>query len=224
MPVAMPDTTVIYYTSNREKTSFEDKICHALLKSKGDLPLISVSQQPMSLGTNICVGDVGAKQHHAYRQLLIGAEAATTKFVCTAESDFLYAPEYFQFHPSDIETFYLGRPCWVVHAQRGKQRTAHRKPDYTDAPLVVGRTTLIERLREMFTGLEYWSSAWDTKGAPYVLDRNAVQVSMFDAGIGSVTFKTEENMHRGSVWTKSSGTRDVPGWGSVKDLLEKYCG
>jgi len=220
----MVDATVIYYTSNRENPPFEDKICQALLKSKGDLPLISVSQKPMSLGTNICVGDVGAEQQHAYRQLLIGAEAATTRFVCTAESDFLYAPECFEFCPDDTETFCLARPCWVLHALHGRQRVACRKHDFTDAPLIVGRTTLIKRLREMFAGLEYWSSAWDTKDAPYFMDRECVQVSMFDAGIGSVTFKTDENMHRSSVWIKSSKTKHIPGWGSVSDLLEKYCG
>jgi hypothetical protein len=218
------DTTVIYYTSNREKQSFENKICRALLEAKGDLPLISVSQKPMEFGHNICVGDVGAKKQHVYRQLLIGAEAATTRFVCTAESDFLYAPEYFGFSPPDTETFYLAFPCWVLRIQRGKRRVAFRKPTGMDAPLVVGRETLIGRIRDLFADLkDYWSDEWEnTRHNPYLLNRKYVKVSPFEAGIGSVTFKTDENMHRGTPWIEATRTEDIPGWGNVFDLQEKY--
>ncbi|KKT37762.1 MAG: hypothetical protein UW26_C0025G0001, partial [Candidatus Collierbacteria bacterium GW2011_GWF1_44_12] len=48
--------TVLYYTSNREDEKFETRIRKNLLKNCGDLPIVSVSQKPIDLGRNICVG------------------------------------------------------------------------------------------------------------------------------------------------------------------------
>ena len=49
--------TIIYCSSNKELPEFEAKIVANLLKNCGDLPIISVTQKPMDLGRNICVGD-----------------------------------------------------------------------------------------------------------------------------------------------------------------------
>lgn len=64
--------SIVYYTSNHEKPEFEQKIIDDLLSKRGDLPIISVTQKPMDLGTNICVGDVGLSYLNARRQMLIG--------------------------------------------------------------------------------------------------------------------------------------------------------
>ena len=60
--------TIIYYTANREKESFENKVRENILKVKGDLPVISVSQKPIDFGKNICVGDIGQNYLNAFRQ------------------------------------------------------------------------------------------------------------------------------------------------------------
>ncbi|MCK9371413.1 hypothetical protein M0R04_15975 [Candidatus Dojkabacteria bacterium] len=52
--------TIVYCSSNMEKEEFEGKIKENLVKVCGDLPIISVTQKPINLGTNICVGeDIG---------------------------------------------------------------------------------------------------------------------------------------------------------------------
>ena len=103
----MGDLTAIYYTCNRERPEFERRIQETLLEAMGDIPLISVSKKPIDLGHNICVGDVpgGDSSQNAYRQFQIGARAATTKWVCPVEADFLYPPEYFTFEPEREDTF-----------------------------------------------------------------------------------------------------------------------
>lgn len=54
----MHKSTVVYYTSNKEHEYFENKVKKRLLKTIGDIPLISVSQKPMKgFGKNICVGE-----------------------------------------------------------------------------------------------------------------------------------------------------------------------
>ncbi len=93
------DLTIIYYTSNKEKPDFEEKVRAELLRVCGDLPIISVSQKPIDFGKNICVGNVGASGFNMFRQVLIGCREAKTLFVISAEADCLYPPEYFKFIP-----------------------------------------------------------------------------------------------------------------------------
>ena len=51
----MSDLTVIYYTANKISDHFAAHTMRHLLTSIGDLPLITVSQMPMTFGENICV-------------------------------------------------------------------------------------------------------------------------------------------------------------------------
>lgn len=93
----MTDSTIIYYSSGTESSSFEKKIQDTILENSGGLPIISVTQKPSDFGLNIDVGDVGASEMNMLRQILIGCYAATTKYVISAEADSLYGPDYFQF-------------------------------------------------------------------------------------------------------------------------------
>src|SRR5574337_272588 len=99
--ITKKDLTIIYYTSNWLDTHnpyFLANTKKQLLKAIGDLPLISVSQKPIALGKNICVGDIGRSHLNIYRQILIGAKAAKTKYVALAEDDILYSWEHFHEH------------------------------------------------------------------------------------------------------------------------------
>ena len=110
--------TVIFYTSNRETKKFQSLVIENLLKSSGGFPIISVSQKPMKLGKNICVGDVGASNINTKRQILIGLKEATTHNVCMAEADFLYPLEYFQFIPETDDTVYYLDNLYVIWSNR----------------------------------------------------------------------------------------------------------
>ena len=78
----MSETTVVYYTHNQEIPSFEKRIQASILEHKGDLPIISVSQKPIDFGENICVGEQGVNSLNTWRQVLIGCQAAKTRFIC----------------------------------------------------------------------------------------------------------------------------------------------
>ena len=53
----MAQLSVVYYTASREPVVFEQRI-HDYLRcmSNNACPIISVSQKPIDLGTNICIG------------------------------------------------------------------------------------------------------------------------------------------------------------------------
>ena len=101
--------TVIYYTSNfLEGTNpyFLDNTKKQLVEAIGDLPLIVVSQLEMlpddpflkksgELPLNICVGDIGRSHLNIWKQILVGAKTAKTKFIAMAEDDVLYSYEHF---------------------------------------------------------------------------------------------------------------------------------
>ena len=92
----MADMTVVFYTANKIREPFGAAVRSRLLAAIGGLPLISVSQQPMpGFGETICVGDIGQSYLNIYRQLLIGAKAARTKYIALAEDDMFLPPSHF---------------------------------------------------------------------------------------------------------------------------------
>ena len=148
----LKNSTIIYYTSQSEQPEFEQKVIDQINLVKGDLPVISVSQNPMDFGENICVGDVGRTYLNAFRQLLIGCEKAKTKFIFTAESDCLYPPGYFDFRPLDENKIYSHVNTWVLW-KTGNDKYYHK--EQTHAGMVYGREFLIKFFTECFKGWLY---------------------------------------------------------------------
>jgi hypothetical protein len=104
----MKDLTLIYYTSNKISDHFANMVRYHLWKhsSKKSIPIISVSQEPIGFGDNICVGDIGLSFWNIYHQILIGAKEAKTKYVACCEDDSLYTYEHFKYRPNDDEFAY----------------------------------------------------------------------------------------------------------------------
>lgn len=146
--------TIIYYTSNREDPKFERKVQETLLQNCGGLPIISVSQKPINLGTNICVGDVGVSGFNMFRQVQIACEAAKTKFVISAEADCLYPPDYFQFIPPRLDLPYRDSNLYVMPDRRNF--FFYKKEGATHAQ-IVGREFYLRVLKKLFKGAPKWS-------------------------------------------------------------------
>jgi hypothetical protein len=144
-------STIIYYTANREGERFERVIRDQILRVAGGLPIISVSQQPLDFGVNICVGEVGISNQNAHRQFQIGCQAATTEFVHSAESDTLYPMEYFQFIPEDAINAYR-TPIYLFRI--GGDRFYRKKA--SESATVVGREYAIRAIRESLRNRGIW--------------------------------------------------------------------
>jgi hypothetical protein len=148
------DATIIYYTSNREKPDFEARVQENLLKVCGDLPIISVSHKPIELGRNICVGDVGTSGFNMFRQVQIGCEEATTKFIISAEADCLYPPDYFKFRPKELDKCYRNSNLYVMPDAR--DYFFYKKEGATHAQ-IVGRKYYLATLNKLFEGAPKWN-------------------------------------------------------------------
>lgn len=207
----MKDVTVIYYTSNREDESFEQKIKDKLLKTVGDTPLISVSQKPIDFGVNICVGDVGTSDHNIYRQIQIGCLKATTKFVCTAEADCLYPPTgYFDYKPLDETTAYHYTNVWILY----KGYKIFKKKAYSLCALFSNREHLLSRLYRVLGKFPQWSIK-----KPHPLFHKYQGWTPFKNDLPVINIKTRNGM-RWFTGTERIEAKELPHWGSVEKLEE----
>lgn len=211
----MSELTVIYYTSNREDGVFEKNIRHRLLDAVGDIPIISVSQKPLDFGKNICVGDVGVSNQNAHRQFQIGAIEAKTRFVCAAESDFLYPKEYFSYIPERDDVAYRASNLYIAWPKYG----AYKKHT-SEGATVIGREFAIRSIEKELEGLGMWNNEVETKEkAPITFQRG--EYLQFHTTVPVITFKTENNMHSKSPFDRKSRTGSLPYWGGIKDLYKE---
>jgi hypothetical protein len=111
------DLTIVYYTCNfleTENPHFLMNTKKQLVKAIGDMPLVVVSQKPVDKLTfvgyegeyhNEVIGDIGRSHLNLYKQIMIGADKAKTKYVAMAEDDILYS--YDHFHSKELDNWFL---------------------------------------------------------------------------------------------------------------------
>ena len=216
----MNDATIIYCSSNRELPAFEAKIIANLLKNCGGLPIISVTQKPMKLGRNICVGGtVGVSGFNYFRQFLLGCEAANTEFIISAEADCLYPPDYFTFRPDRNDICYRNSNLYVMPDRR--PYFFHKVEGATHSQ-VVGRVFYIEQLKSLFQGAPMWCA--EEKNFPKERHHKVDVVDQIEY------WQTENPVfqiktHRGlRYYTHSDRTpiHELSYWGLGTDIYREY--
>jgi hypothetical protein len=215
------DTTIIYYTSNKETPEFEQRIIDSLLKVSGDLPIISVSHKPMNLGKNICVGDVGISGFNMFRQVLIGCEAAKTKFVISAEADCLYPPDYFQFIPERDDICYRNANTYLLGLRRDYFYKKFEGGTWSQA---IGREFYINRLGYLFENAPEWSI--EEKNFPKERGKGEdifkiTEIEKFETEYPCISIKSGKGMRHYSNSDRIP-IYDLPYWGSGKEFRETY--
>ena len=146
--------TIIYYSSNREDPGFESRVREYLVKNCGNIPIISVTQKPIDLGTNICVGEKGASGFNMFRQVQIALEHCATDFVISAEADCLYPPDYFEFTPPRKDVCYRDSSLYVMPDLR--DYFFYKEEGATHAQ-IVGREFYLNTINKLFEGAPKWA-------------------------------------------------------------------
>jgi len=210
---------IIYYTSNKEDPKFENRIIETLLKNSGGLPIISVSQKPIKLGRNICVGDIGASGFNMFRQVQIALQHTDADYVISAEADCCYPPDYFQFNPTMENIAFRNNNLYVMGDHRAYWY--HKKEGATHAQ-IVGRKFYLDTLNKLFKGAPQWS----LKEFNFPKERHRKE-DVFD----NVKFWHGKNpvfqikTHRSMRYYTNSDrkpTYDLPYWGNGKDVRTHY--
>ena len=215
------NSTILYYTSNREKPEFEKRVRENIVKASGGLPIVSVSHKPIHFGKNICVGDVGVSGFNMFRQVQIGLREIKTKFVISAEADCLYPPDYFRFAPKEENIPYRNSNLYVVPDAR--EYFFYKKEGATHAQ-VVGTAFYLARLDRLFKGAPEWS----TEEFNFPRERHKMVDVFFSGEVKH--FRTENPVvqiktHKGMrYYTKSDRTPiyDIPYWGNGKKFRDYY--
>jgi hypothetical protein len=218
----MSPLTIIYYTSNTENTSFEEKIRQILTEDAQETPIISVSQKPITLGYNICVGDVGRSSYNQWRQLQIGASAATTRFVALAESDFLYSKEHFNSPTPKEDVFYAPLRVYQLCTMANRVHKfipLHKR--YREGTSIVGRDYLLRTLDTMLEK-ETWRPGIEPPSKMLLhlfFNRNS---SLYHNVTPIVTFRTDAGMHQHIHDDHPNGIDEIPYWGDVDSLIGRF--
>ena len=151
------DITVVFYTANylqHENPQFWEATQKQLKDASRPLPIISVSHEPMDLGTNICVGDIGRSHLNIYRQMLIGCKAAKTKYVAMAEDDILYSYSHFHTMVPHRNNFLYDMNKLSLFTWTNPPQYSFRTNRRVINQLIAERTLLIEALEERFARIE----------------------------------------------------------------------
>jgi hypothetical protein len=106
--------SIIYITDNTLAPEIDSLCRRILVREAREIPIISVSQKPVDLGHNVCVGEIGRNWISLYKQLLAGAAEAETDWVVVVEHDCLYTYEHLSYQPDDPGVFWYNHNCWLV--------------------------------------------------------------------------------------------------------------
>ena len=196
--------TVVYYTSNQEKPEFEAKIIENLKKQAGDIPIISVSQKPIKLGKNICVGKLPISYKSSFRQLLRGLKEATSEFCIAAEADTLYPPEYFTFTPPTDNVYRYTNLYVYFQGYDGFWRKR-----YVEAAQMCNRKVWIKNLERVLKS--------DSVNPPFVFTTK--DKYSWTGKNPVLTFKTRKGIGFKTGFISGS-VRKLPYWGSSGKIKE----
>ena len=136
---------IIYYTDNSLDEEFAKLFRQRLVNAAPDIPIVSVSQRPIDLGKNICIGEIGKSYYNLWKQVLTALMYSKADVVYIAEHDVLYDSSYFEFEPEDDNCFYYNRNLWFVRTRDGR---ALSKPNLCFSQCICNKLTLLDNMMQ----------------------------------------------------------------------------
>lgn len=223
------DLTAIYYTANHIHDRFAERVRNILREALGDTPLISVSKIPINFGHNICVGNTPRSHLNIYRQALVGAKAADTKYIALCEDDVLYPVSHFKYRPAtgvfaynlNVWNFYTWTPIFS-HKENGRRNLYG---------LICERDLFIEAMEERFArwpddskiNLGLWAEPGKYENQLKVTVRKS---EGFYSDVSLVAFSHEESLSFGGLGKRKKlgevRATAIPLWGDVSKVLNLY--
>jgi len=207
---------VVYVSSNREEPDFEWLVIQNIIDKKGDLPIFSVTQKPIPLKHNYCVGDVGTSGFNFCRQLQIAVKMAPVDYVVSCESDCLYPPDYFTFVPPKLNRVYRNTNNYVMPLDK---EYWHTKSSQT-AFQVSGRDFLLQRLNYLLKKQPKWNIK--LKNFPKEIGKPFLDGwDTFKTECPCFTVKTGNGM-RGHTASGREKFYELPYWGTAKGVRLRW--
>jgi hypothetical protein len=223
------DITIIMLTANRVPKGWAQFHKEKLLEAAGDIPIITISKEPLDWGINIIQTEPYGISN-VYRQLLKGARLATTPFIAVAEDDTLYPKEHFHTFRPPLDTFAYNKNKFGLFTW-GVPPTYYWYDRIKNSTLVAPRKLTIEALEERF-------KKHPNETSPNLvgeLGRSSIEHNLgvtprkctwFETSISVVNLDHEYGIdHLGQTHRKRIGILqcyDIPYWGRAEDIVQKF--
>lgn len=229
----MNDLTVIYYTANHLdeiKSRFLYLTQKYLRKATEGIPIISVSQtKETGIGEQVLVGDIGRSHLNIYRQALIGAKKATTKYIALVEDDVLYHEDHFKHRPVGKEFLY-NMNVWSIYTWVNPALFSY-KDRRNLSQLICERELFIEAMEDRF---EKWPDEeklflgnWAEPGKyEKNLGVTIRETGEFYSEISNVAFSHETALSFLNLGKRKKlghlRALEIPYWGRAEEVLKMY--
>ena len=234
------DLTILHYTANFLSEPFANNVRKQLVKSINGLPLIVISHKTMGIEMfeghkgeykNILFNSTERNFANIYRQALLGAKEAKTKYVVMTEDDALYSPEHFEHVPSPGK-FAYDRSIWGIYTWTNPPVFSWKGRRSFWACLCE-KDLFIEAMEERFSKHPYpEKSKFLTKlfGEPgkyeSQMDVTVRDWEFYYADQPSVVFSHEESLSFLNLGKRKklgdNQTMELEPWGNCQVLLDNY--
>lgn len=214
------DLTIIFLTVNKVPKKWAEYQKQVLLEAADGASIITISKEPLDWGLNI-LQTAEPSILNIYKQVLIGAELATTPYIAIAEDDCLYHKEHFQYRPPD-DTFGYDGNRWGLLTW--DEPTYYWKDRISNAALIAPRELVIKSLRERF--LRYPNNEITELGNEKGTKLDRQKFVNFYPSIGMVFFSHIDALDRLEQTKKKRmgmvRAYDIPYWRKSKELVKKF--
>jgi len=221
----MSDLTVIFLTENRLPTHWTEFQKKHLIEAIGNNDLITISRNKMDFGINIIQTEKRSISN-IYRQILVGAKKATTRFIAIAEDDTLYVREHFDFRPKNERIFFYNMANWKIF--NWGRPTYHSSLRIALNYVFIGsREIIIEVLEKRFK--QRMHKHFGELGK-YKIDRNnskgSCSIDYFSTCEAIININHDKGFddycHRHVKRMGNLRAYDIPKWGKAKDLIKEF--
>ena len=225
---------IIYYTDNYPSEYFLSQIRAQIKKACGNIPVISVSQYPISFGENLVIGPIGRSTRSICRQILMGLEYATADIINFCEHDVIYHPSHFSFVPPKNDLFYYNRNVWKLRSRDGQ---AVYYDTSATSLLVANRKLLLNHYQERVDRLEngtFPKKAGHEPGhhlAPQGIGQNGYELFCSEHPCVCIRHNrnyTRKNRFDRSQFSSKNSTKgwklsdEIPFWGRTKGRFKEF--
>lgn len=222
------DLTIIYYTANVAPKRFTQIIRENIWEVAPDVPIVSVSHQPLEFGENIVVD---LPRHHLsiYKQALMGARAAETEYIALCEDDVLYSAQHFEHRPQSGKFAYnLGH--WNIYTWQNEAMFSW-KGRRNLGQLICERELFIHAMEERFlrwpddskVDLGLWAEPGKYERQ---LDVSTQETEDFWTNPPNIAFSHETALAFANLGTRKRmgelRATEIPHWGKASEIRRIY--